>query len=173
MWRVRHPKLYRLPGTGGRCGQLIIRQGPRLFHLQELKGVGRSCLPSGQELKAGGYTGETGPERPRRQTAEADERKRTGEEQTDKNRRAKYSRQMLIISDIRVPLVFCMVELYSQLAGNTFPIKWEHLGKKKLSATGLLFMGFIRSRRKKGTTPPTSVNERAVGKDAAPSFKNA
>ena len=127
MWRVRHPKLYRLPGTGGRCGQLIIRQGPRLFHLQELKGVGRSCLPSGQELKAGGYTGETGPERPRRQTAEADERKRTGEEQTDKSRRAKYPRQMLIISDIRVPLVFCKVELYSQLAGNVFPPHWEYV----------------------------------------------
>ncbi|WP_294619213.1 hypothetical protein, partial [uncultured Bacteroides sp.] len=54
-------------------------------------------------------------------------RKRTGKEQTDKSKRAKYLRQTLIISDIRVPLVFCEVELYSQLTGNAFPPHWEYV----------------------------------------------
>ncbi|WP_300647231.1 hypothetical protein, partial [uncultured Bacteroides sp.] len=57
-------------------------------------------------------------------------RKRTGEEQTDKNRLAKHSLQTFIISNIRVPVVFCLVELYSQLAGNAFPLRWENIPNK-------------------------------------------
>ncbi|WP_300877915.1 hypothetical protein, partial [uncultured Bacteroides sp.] len=102
-------------------GLTIIARSAPLFHLQELKGVGRSYLLSGQESKTGNYTGRHDRRDRANRQAEADKRKRTGEEQTDKNTPAKHPLQMLIISDIRVLLVFCKVELYSQLAGNAFP----------------------------------------------------
>ncbi|WP_294616274.1 hypothetical protein [uncultured Bacteroides sp.] len=71
-----------------------------LFHLQELKGVGRSYPPSGQELKAGSYAGEHDRRDCTNRQAEADKRKRTGEEQTDKNRSEKYPRKIFIVSGI-------------------------------------------------------------------------
>ena len=84
--------------------------------------------------------------------AEADKRKRTGEEQTDKNRPAEYPCQVLIISNIRVPLVFYMVELYSQLAGN--------IGRKRnRQSHGFYLRDLSGVRGRKVTTPLTPVNE--------------
>ena len=106
--------------------------------------------------------------------AEADKRKRTGEEQTDKNRPAEYPCQVLIISNIRVPLVFYMVELYSQLAGNVFPPHWEYvpnvpgtcsqlsgnIGRKRnRQSHGFYLRDLSGVRGRKVTTPLTPVNE--------------
>ena len=113
--------------------------------------------------------------------AEADKRKRTGEEQTDKNRPAEYPCQVLIISNIRVPLVFYMVELYSQLAGNVFPPHWEYvpnvqgtcsqlsgnIGRKRnRQSHGFYLRDLSGVRGREEATPLVPVNERAVQKSA-------
>ena len=91
--------------------------------------------------------------------AEADKRKWTGEEQTDKNRPAEYPCQVLIISNIRVPLVFYMVELYSQLAGN--------IGRKRnRQSHGFYLRDLSGVRGREEATPLVPVNERAVQKSA-------
>ncbi len=91
------------------------------------EGSWKESSPSGQGLKAGSYIGEHNRGDRANRQAEADKRKRTSEEQTDKYRPVRHLLKTLLISNIRVSINSCVVELYSQLTGSAFPPNWEYI----------------------------------------------